>query len=176
MTRGVNNYKNSKIYALKSPKYPNDVYIGYTTLSLPERLYYHLTHSKETKSKHYKVYQKITDWNDWNIELIENYPCNSKREILEREGHYIRLMGTLNSNKNLCGEEKKEKEKEYGKDYRLKNQDKLKNYSCYSKEKWHEYYENKKQSEKYISKCKEKLLDNYENKLLRYIKPLLSEF
>ena len=47
MTRGIaKNYQNGKIYALKSTKYPDDVYIGYTTLSLPERLYHHLCSSK----------------------------------------------------------------------------------------------------------------------------------
>ena len=30
------------------------------------------------------------------MELIEEYPCSSKDELRRREGHYIRLIGTLN--------------------------------------------------------------------------------
>ena len=30
------------------------------------------------------------------IELIEEYPCNTQIELLAREGHWIKEIGTLN--------------------------------------------------------------------------------
>ena len=40
------------------------------------------------------------------IELIETYPCNSKEELGAREGQWIRQIGTLN--KNVSGRSSKE--------------------------------------------------------------------
>ena len=36
------------------------------------------------------------DVENFDIELIENYPCNDVYELRAREGYYIREIGTLN--------------------------------------------------------------------------------
>ncbi len=82
----------------------------------------------------YKLYCEINDdWNNWYIELYENYPCNCKEELLKREGEIIRLIGTLNT--KIAGRNTKEyyvdntdKIKDYKKQYSVNNTDKIKEY------------------------------------------------
>jgi hypothetical protein len=80
-------YANSKVYAIKSFKTPN-VYIGATTQTLSRRLSGHKrTHNKEkgqTSASH------ILQHGDAYIELLEDFPCNSKRELDLIEASYIR--------------------------------------------------------------------------------------
>jgi beta-N-acetylglucosaminidase len=92
-----------------------------------------------------KLYQEVNnDWNDWYIELYENYPCSCRDELDKREGEVIRLIGTLN--KAIAGRSDKEyyndniekikaylienadKIKEERKKYNTKNADKIKEY------------------------------------------------
>ena len=58
-------------------------------------------------------YSKIIElgFDDFYIELYENYPCNSKEELNKREGEVIREIGTLNS--NIAGRTKEEYKKIY---------------------------------------------------------------
>jgi hypothetical protein len=91
------------------------------------------------------------------IELIEEYPCNSKQELLAREGYYIRDRGTIN--KQIAGrshkqyyQEHKEHYAEQGKQRYETNKDKIlaqhKEYAERNKEhiaqKKKEYYETNK--------------------------------
>ena len=50
-------------------------------------------------------YQHVDDWNNWYIELFENFPCNSKEESNKKEGQVIREIGTIN--KQIAGRTKK---------------------------------------------------------------------
>ena len=65
------------------------------------------------------------------IELIEEYPCESKQELRAREGHFIKELGTLN--KQIAGrtckewlEENKHKLKEKQRIYNEINQEHIK--------------------------------------------------
>jgi hypothetical protein len=122
------NYQNGKIYALKSHQ-TEDIYIGSTTQRLCQRLGKHRADCKDNKGNT----KYILQYEDYYIELIENFPCNSKEELEKREGHFIR------ENKNKCvntriphrsqkeyKEENKDKIKEYTKEYREENKDKIK--------------------------------------------------
>ena len=67
---------------------------------------------------------------DAYIELIEDYPCNSKKELNRKEGKWIRQMDCVN--KTVAGrtqqewiEENKEELKTYKKQYYEKNKEKL---------------------------------------------------
>ena len=88
-------YNNGKIYQLLN-NVNDEVYIGSTTQPLCKRLYCHKSHSKEYGTS--KLYQSMRTIGKDNfyIELIELYPCNSKEELSAREGHFIRERGTLN--------------------------------------------------------------------------------
>ena len=80
------NYKNGKIYKI----YSNDsdlVYYGSTTLELHRRFYKHSA-------------KKIIP--NCKIELVENYPCNSKYELELQECKYIENNKCINIQLPAC--------------------------------------------------------------------------
>ena len=87
------NYKNGKIYAIRSNE-TEKFYIGSTTQRLHKRFYEHKT-KRDCTSRYMFTFPDVY------IELIENYPCNSKEELHKREGEYIRQSNTIN--KNIAG-------------------------------------------------------------------------
>ena len=97
-------YANSKIYCLRN-SINDEIYVGSTTQRLSKRLSYHKKAAPKGTSR---VYQEMASVGVQNfyIELLENYPCNSKDELHKREGEYIRQMATLN--KNIAGRNKEE--------------------------------------------------------------------
>ena len=102
------NYQNSKIYCIRSLSRPELIYIGASCRRLSERFSKHKSSTNDTSSK------QIIDIGDAYIELIENYPCNSKEELNRREGSFVRSVECVN--KNIPGRTKKEyQESEQGK-------------------------------------------------------------
>lgn len=78
------NYKNGKIYCIRSPN-TDMIYIGATAqVRLCNRMKSHRKSSNRTTSR------KIIQAGDAYIELIENFPCNSKEELNAREAYFIR--------------------------------------------------------------------------------------
>lgn len=121
------NYQNGKIYALKSHQTEN-IYIGSTTQKLCQRLGKH--------RRTYEIYggecssKEILKYPDYYIELIENCPCNSKEELLAREGYYIRKYKdkcvniiVAGRNRKECYEDNKDKILEKNKKYREENKE-----------------------------------------------------
>ena len=91
------NYQNGKIYKIYS--YENDdVYYGSTVKALSLRMAHHKSQMKKYKEgkKNYISSFKILELTSAKIELVENYPCNSKEELLQREGFYIRSNDCIN--------------------------------------------------------------------------------
>ena len=94
------------------------------------------------------------------ILLIENYPCNSKEELLKKEGEYIRQLNcvnktipdrTLKEYKKLYTTSHKNEKKQYDKIYREDNKDEIikkkKKYNDENRDKIKEYnkqYQKKK--------------------------------
>ena len=172
-------YSNGKIYTIRNRNDDTKIYVGSTIQSLAVRFGGHKRNAKQEKCMNILLYIEVNDdWDNWYIELYENYSCNNREELLKKEGEVIRLIGTLNSriagrdmkdyrkdNAEEIKEYKKqyhikneEKEKEQTKQYRIKNADKI-------KEKVNQYYidnakqiiENKKQYRvDNIEKIKEK--------------------
>lgn len=92
----MNKYQNGKIYSIRNYQ-DDDFYIGSTCESLSKRLYDHKRACKHRN--HMNLYKKVnqSNWDNFYIELIENYSCNNKNELLKREGELIREMKpTLN--------------------------------------------------------------------------------
>jgi len=122
-----NKYHGGKIYTLRSPS-TDKIYIGSTTQQLFKRLYEH----KHTK------YNDISKLDDFYIELLEDFKCENREQLLKREGELIRENKDKCVNKRIEGRTKKELlecNKEYKKNYRDNNQEKIKEYTK-------EYYEN----------------------------------
>ena len=58
----------------------------------------------------------------FRIELIEEYQCQDKYQLRQREGHFIRELGTLNQ--RIAGSTRQEDDrKEYSKEYRENNKE-----------------------------------------------------
>ena len=87
-------YKNGKIYKITDIGY-NKCYIGSTTeKTLKQRLARHNSNYKQYKNGTSHFLSSFTLFEEYGfenckIELIEKYPCNSKDELVAREGHYI---------------------------------------------------------------------------------------
>ena len=91
------NYENGKIYSLRSHQ-TDDIYIGSTTQSLAVRKAGHKINYKRYVNGTYNFVTSfnIIKFDDFYIELIENYPCNSRNELERREGQLIREMDCVN--------------------------------------------------------------------------------
>ena len=163
--RKQKNYQNGKIYCIRS--YQTDlIYIGSTTQPLSKRLSKHRQDFNNWKNNiHYYITSiELIKYDDHYIEVIENYPWNSKEELEKREGELIRE--TENTvNKNIAGrtirqyrednkaqilekqkqyrEDNKEYISEYKKQYREENKEQIREYH-----KQH-YEENKEQIREY---------------------------
>ena len=140
------NYNQGKIYKIVC-NITNEIYIGSTILELKERLRLHKT-GKDC------VCRNIINRGDYKIELIKDYPCNNRRELLEEESKYIR------ENKCINIQIPNRTDKEWRED----NKEKLKNYEENRKEDKKEYYKNNKEKIKeYYENNKEKIKEYYEN-------------
>ncbi len=123
----------AKIYKIFND-YNDDVYIGSTCNTLVRRYNQHRLFSTYEKYQNRPLYKLINEigFDRFRIQLIGNYPCEDKYMLKQKEGEYIRELGTLN--KNIAGrtndESKKqyvinnpEKRKETQKQYRLKKKE-----------------------------------------------------
>jgi hypothetical protein len=140
------NYQNAKIYKIYS--YENDdVYYGSTVETLSQRMAHHKTHLKLYKEGKYGYLTsfKILELTSAKIELVENYPCNSREELLQREGYYIRNNNCVN--KIIAGRTRKE--------WRNDNKEQIKEYTKeYNKQYFNQL---KEQSNEYCKQNKDKL-------------------
>ena len=87
----------------------------------------------------------------FRIQLIINYPCEDIYQLTQKEGEYIRLMGTLN--KRIEGRTKKEyyeNNKDKIKEYYENNKDKIKEFQ----KEWYETNKDKKKEYYEINKNK----------------------
>lgn len=82
-------YDNGKIYKIVDNTNGN-IYIGSTIQSLYKRKSQH----KELRNK--CMSKLIIKNGNYDIILIENYPCKSKEELLKRERHYIENTDCIN--------------------------------------------------------------------------------
>ena len=121
-------YKQGKIYTVRCKTDDTLIYVGCTTQSLCERMAKHKYDSM--KRPNICFYQHVDDWDNWYMELFENFPCNSKEELNKKEGQVIREIGTIN--KQIAGrtnkewyEDNKEKVFERQKENYRNNKDKI---------------------------------------------------
>ena len=153
-------YTNGKIYKIVKKDDHTQSYIGSTVVELKLRFQKHKADSKFKPTPfHKKVYGK---WEEWEIILIENYVCSSKKELTKREGELIRELGTLNfeiagrtpkeyyqDNLEYCREKNKKYSKQCGDLHREE-----------IREKWKIYFEGKK--DKINEKKRQKWAENRE--------------
>jgi len=97
-------YQKGKIYAIKS--YQTEmIYIGSTIQPLSKRLGTH----KANYIKNIAISSReILKYEDYYIELVENFPCNTKEELLKREGFHIKENINICVNCGIAGRTKQE--------------------------------------------------------------------
>lgn len=120
-----------KIYCFSTDK----EYVGSTCLLLEDRLH---KHEKDFRSwilgtnKRYTSSFDILKNGNYDIELIENFPCENRRQLHEREAYYIKQSDKCVNKKlpyvPIEEQIRKQKiyDKIYGKIYRTKNRESLK--------------------------------------------------
>ena len=108
INRDMNRYENGKIYKIVDVGYAK-CYIGSTCEKLSQRMTRHRAHYyRYLRGKKEKVRISSTLLFDMfgiencKIELIENFPCETKEELLKREGFYIKENNNC-INKNIAG-------------------------------------------------------------------------
>lgn len=112
-------YSEGKIYKIHCNLTGEDYY-GSTTYTLQKRINNHKSNSKNT-SKKQCTSKKIIDRGDFQIELVENYPCKTKRELQVRERYYIDNFPNINHVvPTRTQKEYKETRKEFIKEYNAK--------------------------------------------------------
>jgi len=111
-------FQSAKIYMIWSP-HTEKVYVGSTTQRLLcMRMAKHRNCYKNylEGKMNYLTSFEILELGDAKIELIENFPCNSKEELRAREGFYIRKENCVN--RCVAGRTSKEYAKEYEEKFR----------------------------------------------------------
>jgi len=102
------NFKIGKIYIIKCKNDDNLIYVGSTCKHfLSDRMGCHRSNKKKNPTTMF--YSMVEDWNDWFIQLYENYPCDCNVDVCnnkecenrlrKREGEVIDLIGNLNKKK-----------------------------------------------------------------------------
>jgi hypothetical protein len=158
-----NKYARGKIY--KIVDYTNDnIYIGSTIEPiLAQRLAKHIRSYKSylNGKQHFLTSFKILENDNYDIQLIENYPCDSKDELHQREGYYIKTIDCVNKNiPNRNYKQYYEDNKDKIKQYRKDNKDKIKKFQK-------QYREDNKDKTKQYQK---KYYENNKDKMKQYYK------
>jgi len=167
-------YKRGKIYTIRCRYDDSLVYVGSTIDNLAKRM---VRHRSDKKCSLYQIVDG--DWDNWYIELYEDFPCDNKEQLGKREGEVIREIATIN--RCIAGRDKKqyhqdnrdellEKMKQYRQDNRDKLLEKAKQYRQDNREKLLEQKKiyHQKNRDKLLQKMKEKYQDNRDNILEKY--------
>lgn len=132
------NYQQAKIYKITTLQ-TDKIYIGSTCKKyLSSRLGEHknqLNKYKNGKCNYTSSFELLDKYNDCEIILIENFPCNNKDELHAKERYYTELYKDICINKYVPNRSIKEwrsdnaeEIKNYMKEYRINNKDKIKEY------------------------------------------------
>ena len=95
-------YSQGKIYKIVCNK-TGLLYIGSTCRSLEDRLKEHAYNSKSYLNKKNNIFISsifVTYNNDYNIELIEHFPCANRKELQKKEYYYIDNIECINTNRH----------------------------------------------------------------------------
>ena len=109
----MSDYSQGKIYKVTCES--GLVYIGSTVKTLKQRFTKHTASSNTCETKHF-INPKI--------ELIENFPCETKHQLLWKEREWFEKTDCVNKQRPIAtSEEGRELNKEYTKKYRIENKD-----------------------------------------------------
>tara|TARA_R110000868_G_scaffold24856_1_gene97469 strand:+ start:296 stop:910 length:615 start_codon:yes stop_codon:yes gene_type:complete len=173
-------YQKAKIYKIVDPN-EEMIYVGSTCQSLSQRMAGHRSDYKKLNNycSSHDIFDKYGVEN-CKILLIENYSCNSKEELIKKEGEYIRQLNCVNKvipgrTEKEWHEDNKDKIKENYKQYYQDNKDKItenhKQYYQDNKDKITEYskqYRDDNRDE--IKECSKQYYEKNRDKITEYKK------
>jgi hypothetical protein len=115
-------YSKGKIYLIRNKINENFIYVGSTIEEyLLKRFNKHKYQKCCSLNKYVSDENNNSNWNDWYIELYENFPCNSKGELCKKG----KWNNKRKSNNNKIGYSTDEMKKEQDKQYRINNKEKI---------------------------------------------------
>jgi len=130
-------YSKSKIYKATGGGL---TYFGSTTQSLVKRRAVHINDKKIGKNL---SINPILECEDCKLELVEDYPCNTKEELLQRERWWIDNNNCVNVKSPIISiEERKKTKKLYQQNNKEMQAISTKKWEQKNKEKRKEYFKN----------------------------------
>ena len=151
-------YSKGKIYKLIC-NITGNIYIDSTIQSLEDRLIKHKKLLNKNPNNICSI--EILKNNNYQIILIEDYPCETKKDLLIRERYYIDITDCINKRKPfVTNEEKLENLREWNKktEYSKKKYIKNKNYYVEYREK------NKIKNSEYQKQYRKENIEKYKNR------------
>lgn len=112
----MNKYRRGKIYILKCKDTSiTDEYTGSTIDSKGQRFANHkvdgsFSHRRSYNASVYQFIRANGGFDNWELEIIENYPCQSQRELNIREGQ-VTLERNSSLNSRVAGGVKRQLKK-----------------------------------------------------------------
>ena len=153
----MSDYSQGKIYKIYIKGIEEVCYIGSTTRTLDERLYFHRHSAKTSEQTKCGSTALFEDGNEVEIALVEDFPCTSKLELETRERYWIeQFPDCVNKNIPTRGwKERWEKNRDHNlavhKEWVKNNSEHIAQYRAARKE-----IETQQQKERYDAYYKEK--------------------
>ncbi len=141
----TNRYHNGKIYTIRS-HHTDKIYIGSTCIPLCQRLFRHRINKKsyDNNKYHYMSSYEILQYEDNYIELLEEYKCENKQQLLKREGELIRTHQNC-VNINIAGRTDKQYREDNKENIAIRDKEYYKNNKEVILERQKQYYEDNKE-------------------------------
>ena len=91
-------YTLGKIYTIRCRTNPEHIYVGTTIQPLSKRWGGHIVDSKKKSNRliYVTINADVDGWDNWYIELYEEFSCDNREQLLRKEGEIVRKIGTLN--------------------------------------------------------------------------------
>ena len=147
----TNKYWNSDIYVIRTINKESgevSLYVGSTTdFDNRKESHKYAIYNENRKEYNRKLYAKIrSNSGDWNMEVYKHFRCENQKE-LKAEEERVRVTLNADLNMSVCStglntDDYVQYEREYGKEYRTNNKEKMKEYQ---KEYQKEYRTNNKE-------------------------------
>ena len=92
----MSRYQNGKIYQITND-FNDQIYIGSTCLPLAKRFFNHKKEEAKVGDTNRQLFLLAREhgWHRLRIILLEQYPCNSKDELRQREEHHRSLFASV---------------------------------------------------------------------------------
>ena len=133
MPKTIMDYSKTNIYKIVCNDLTvKDCYVGHTTDMIKRKCRHKLNcNNEKNKAHNFKIYKIIREnggWDNWDMVLVEKFPCKDKFEACKRERElYEELDAKLNMVRPYrTHEEHKEYDKQYIKQYREDNKKEIK--------------------------------------------------